>query len=326
MDVRWTDEPGAGTRLGHISFDNPKLDGHRCPIIEVSGAQPGPRICVMAGVHINEASSIFAALSLASRFDSASLKGSLSIIPIVSTQNIFQYTFCTSPVEGRDLHWSYPGSEDGDFDECLAHALLTEWMSDADVLLDLHGGDLDERMARYVVVQSTGDAEFNARAEAMASCFDTPLVVALHASAIGSYGRCCTALAALRRIGLVSEAGDFGMADVESIAWHVEGVRQVAILLGMIDAAPSRRTDQQYLDRYDWIIAPEEGVIEKWFKPGDWLEAGAEIGVMRDCHGRAIAPVRAPASGYVTMQKSPLFVPKGHWIGAVASPRGEGED
>ena len=321
MGIRWTSEPRAGVKYGRIRFENPTLKGHTCPIIEISGGNSGPRLCVMAGIHINESSSITAAFRMAYLFHPESLRGTISIIPVVSTHNVFQHTMVTPPTEGLDLHWSYPGDAHGAFNECLAHALLNEWVGDADILLDLHGGDLDERMARYVVIQSTGDAEFDARAEAFASCFDTPLVVALHPSEIGVSGRCCTALAAQGRFALVAEAGDHGMIDSDSVEWHLRGIEQVATFLGMIEASPERRAGQQYLDRYGWITAPEAGAVETSFKPGDWLEADATIGIVRGCDGRAIAPVIAPASGYVMMQKSPLFVTKGFWIGAIATPR-----
>ena len=321
METRWEEETAFGVRIGHIKFENPTLKGHTCPIIELNGKTSGPRLCVMAGIHINEASSIAAAIELANDFDAGTFRGSLSIIPIVSTHNIFKYTTVSPPTGERDLHWSYPGNPGGSFNECLAHALLNEWAADADVLVDMHGGDLDERMARYVVIQSIGDADFDARAEAAAACFDTSLVVALNAATMNEPGRCCTALAAQKRIALVSEAGDFGMADDDSIAWHRNGIRELAVLLGMVDGENTALREQRYLDRYEWIVSPEEGIVEKSFKPGDWIEAGTRIGTVTDYFGREKAAIHAPHSGYVMMQKAPQFVTKGFWIGAVASPR-----
>lgn len=322
MQTRWENETTSGIRIGEITFGNPALKGHTCPIIELSGAEAGPRLCVMAGIHINEASSIAAAIAIAGDFDPRHFRGTLSIIPIVSTHNIFKYTAVSPPSGDRDLHWSYPGDPLGTFNDCLADALINEWAADADVLVDMHGGDLDERMARYVVIQSTGDPEFDARAEAAAACFDTPLVVALHASAMNEPGRCCTALAARRRIALVSEAGDFGMADPDSIAWHRNGIRELTALLGMTGGNVREPRAQQYLDQYEWITSPESGIVEKAFKPGDWIEEGACIGIVTDHYGREKAAIRAPQAGYVMMQKSLQFAPRGFWIGAVARPRG----
>src|SRR3546814_3561237 len=46
------------------------------------------------------------------------------------------------------------------FSEALADALLNEWAADADVLIELHGGDLCEDVAPFTVLQLTGDARF----------------------------------------------------------------------------------------------------------------------------------------------------------------------
>lgn len=321
MIKEWAEEPRPGLRLGRVIFDGPALDHHSCPIIEMSGA-PGPLLCIMSGIHINEASSIAAAANLADHFDPATLKGTISIIPVVSTHNLFKYTLVTPPSAGRDLHWSYPGSPNGTFNEALAFALLYEWAKDADVLLDLHGGDLDERMARYVVIQSTEDSEFNKRMRALASCFDASLVVELATSEETEFGRCCTALAAQRKLGLVSEAGDAGTPDASSIQWHTDGILQAAAWLGMIPSPFRGREDQTYLDRYEWITAPEAGIVERTFKPGEWIESGEVIGVVRDFYGRLISEIRAPASGFVMMQKTTQIASKGYWIGSVAIPRG----
>lgn len=322
MIKEWIEEPRPGLKLGRIIFDNPVLDRHSCPVIEMSGG-PGPLLCIMSGIHINEASSIAAAANLADHFDPATLKGTISIIPVVSTHNLFKYTLVTPPSAGRDLHWSYPGSPDGTFNEALAYALLNDWGRNADVLLDLHGGDLDERMTRYVVIQSTEDPAFNARARALASCFDTSLVVELAATGDAEFGRCCTALSAQRKLGLVSEAGDSGTPDAESIQWHTQGILQVAAWLGMIPSTFKGRGDQAYLDRYEWITAPQAGLVERTFEPGEWIESGEVIGIVRDFYGRVISEIRAPASGFVMMQKTTQIASKGYWIGSVAIPRGQ---
>lgn len=319
MVTDWLEEPRPGLKLGRLIFDGPVLRRHECPIIEL-GAGPGPRLCIMSGIHINEASSIAAAVSLADHLDLEALTGTISIVPVVSTHNLFKYTLVTPPSEGRDLHWSYPGAPDGTFNEALAHALLNDWAREADVLLDLHGGDLDEQMTRYVVVQATGDAAFDTRVRALAACFDTRLVVELASEGADPFGRCCTALAARGRLGLVSEAGDAGTPDAGSIDWHLDGILQVAAWLGILPTPVRAREDQVYLDRYEWITAPASGLVERDFKAGDWIEAGAVIGTMRDFYGRKLSDIRAPESGYVMMQKTTLIAAKDYWIGSVAVP------
>jgi predicted deacylase len=322
MNIKWhSHNPGPHINRGNATFAAPALAKYSCPIIDIVGNAIGPRLCVMAGIHINEASSIEVAVSLAEHIDSRQLRGTVSIIPVVSTHNLYKYTFVTAPTEGRDLHWSYPGRSDGSFNEALAHALIFDWAKDAAVLLDLHGGDLDERMARYVVIQSTNDAAYDTQAAALAECFDTELVVALRADPGEEPGRCCTALARNRRLALVAEAGDQGTTDPSSVDWMRNAVVNVARHLSMIDGQVQRRTPQVVLDRYEWITAPSGGIIDREFGPGQWVRAGQRIGVVRDLFGCELEAIHAPESGCVMMQKTTQFAPAGYWIGSIGVPR-----
>lgn len=312
------DSPRAGLRYGRLTFEQPELNGHSCPLIEIGGLRQGPRLCVMAGVHINEASSIRAATALADKIDLAALRGTISIIPVVSTHNLYKYTLVTPPSDGRDLHWSYPGSPQGSFNDVLAHALQNDWAGDADVLLDLHGGDLDEQMTRYVVVQMTGEPGFDQRVADLAACFDCRLVVALAPDAMDHQGRCCTAFARQRRLALVAESGDFGMMDPDSIRWHQDGVLAVAAQLGMMEGPRRLQQRQIMLDHYDWITAPASGIVDKAFAPGQKVAAGDIIGAVYDLYDRKQMDIRAHRSGYVMMRKTTQMAQAGHWIGAIA--------
>jgi predicted deacylase len=292
---------------------------YACPGIDIVGAKPGPRLCIMAGVHINEASSIAAAMHLPDFIDSQILSGQVSIIPIVSTHHLYTKAMVTPPSSGVDLHWSYPGDPRGDFNDALAHWLVCEWAQDADVLLDLHGGDLDERMARYVVTQKTGDDAFDASISNLAGCFDTDLNVALAAPETWSAGRICTALARNRRRGMVVEAGDHGHLDQDSVDWIIAGVMKVMRHLNMLPGGVDIRADRTVLGRYEWVVAPVAGGVRLKVNPGDRVTLGDRIGIITNLFGEEIAEVRGAASGHIMMLKTPFFAQAGEWIGAIAS-------
>jgi hypothetical protein len=82
MDVTW-DRGGNGARWGSLTFANPTLQvscnqsastlavcaapllynacycggqGYSWPVFEATGSRPGPRLCVTAGIHVNEVS------------------------------------------------------------------------------------------------------------------------------------------------------------------------------------------------------------------------------------------------------------------------------
>jgi predicted deacylase len=292
---------------------------YTCPSIDIQGASAGPRLCIMAGVHINEASSIVAATQLPDLIDTEVLRGQVSIIPVVSTHHLYTKAMVTPPTSGVDLHWSYPGDPAGEFNDALAHWLVGEWAQDADVFLDLHGGDLDERMARYVVTQRTGDDAFDSSISDLAGCFDTDLTVALAPPETWSAGRICTALARDGRRGMVVEAGDHGHLDRDSVDWLTKGVMNVMRHLNMLRGDAEIRGNRTVLGRYEWVVAPMAGVVLLDVNPGDHVTQGDRIGIITDLFGAATADVHAAASGHIMMLKTPLFAQAGEWIGAIAS-------
>lgn len=314
-----TDEIHAGVTRSTLEPLALRRFAYACPSIEIQGANAGPRLCIMAGVHINEASSIVAAMQLPDLIDPQRLRGRVSIIPAVSTHHLYTKAMVTPPSSGVDLHWSYPGAPDGEFNDSLAHWLVSDWARDAEVFLDLHGGDLDERMARYVVTQRTGDEAFDTSVSHLAGCFETDLNVALVPPESWSAGRICTALARNGRRGMVVEAGDHGHLDRDSVDWITSGVLKVMRHLDMLPGGVDPRADQTILGRYEWVVAPVAGVVRLAVAPAERVTQGDRIGIMTDLFGQPVAEVRAAASGHIMMLKTPLFAQAGEWIGAIAS-------
>ena len=90
MDVSSTKKPaGVGRVDRSITFSNPLLKDYTWPVCEITGAIAGPRLCVTAGVHVNEVSSIEAAIRLQSYFRPEELQGSVSIMPVVNLPALF---------------------------------------------------------------------------------------------------------------------------------------------------------------------------------------------------------------------------------------------
>lgn len=321
MEISWRQsQRGPCVRFGTMRFAEPALGHLSWPVYDIVGAAPGPRLCVMGGVHVHEASSLEAAMTLHRRIDPGDLAGTISVIPAVSQHELYQPY--TPPDIGNDLHWSYPGRAGGGFFEALAHALLFDWAGDADVLIDLHGGEFEEKMNTYVVVQTLDDPGFTDRALDLAACFACRDIVALAPEAALERGRCCTGLASFGRLAIVAERGDQGTADPAAIDWHRDGVVNVARWLDMLPGkAPTRTADQRLFDRYEWITAPADGIVERRFDPGQTVLAGAAIGAMRDLFGEPIAEIIAPADGVVMMCCTGPTAAAGGLLGSIGLPR-----
>jgi predicted deacylase len=322
---KWPRGPGAapGVFAGELSFAAPALAAYRFPCVDITGERAGPRVCVTAGVHVNEVSSIEAAIRLESCFTPATLRGRVSILPVVNQPALYQYTEYTSPVDGKNINFSFPGRPDGSFSEALCHALLYEWAAGADVYVDLHGGDLREDVAKFVMFQRVGDAAVDTRRAALAACFDADFIVALEPSLVGAPGRAITARAAMGGDGVMPEAGAHGVIDADSVDYHVRGVLNLARRLGMVDGAPASPSRRQIrCDRYVWVRCPADGWLSPAVEPGDRVERGQRMGVVRDVFGSPAGEISAPETGYVLWRITHPAVRSGDTVFGVGGETG----
>jgi predicted deacylase len=317
------DDSRPGVRRGTLAFEAPVLAGWRLPLVEIEGRTPGPRLCVQAGVHVNEVSSIEAAIRLSGAFDPAALRGSVSIIPVVNQPALPEYTQYDCPIDGKNINFSFPGDPRGTFTEALCHALLFDWAGDADLHVDLHGGDLREAVSHFVMFQRTGAADDDARRQRLARCFDADIAVGFGPEHLARPGRALSALARVGRDGVMSEAGANGRIDEACVAFHLNGVLNLARALGMIGGTPSPAARANVLCHdYLWIACPRDGFFHAEVEPAEAVAEGQRLGVLHDVYGSELAELRAPQAGLVLWVMTHPWLKAGDSALAVAVPAG----
>lgn len=312
-------EPGLHTE--QLGFTPAALQGWRFPAARLVGQRPGPHLAVVAGVHVNETSSIEAAIRLQRAIDPARMQGRISVIPLLNQPAVPERSQYVCPIDGKNINFAFPGAPGGSFSEAIAWAVLHEFADDADVLVDLHGGDLCEQVAHFTLAQAIGDPAFDARNLELACCFDAEIVVRLDPSHLDAPGRSCTGRATQRRHAAFAEAGRIGLIEERNVAFHLDGVLRIARLLGIVDTAPEPRRSPEIADRYHWVTAPEDAVYRYLVEPGDKVAAGMTLALAEDVFGRPLAPVVAPASGRILWRLTHALVPAGASIMGLASPR-----
>lgn len=312
---------GPGVWRGRITFSNRRLAAYAWPACEIVGAAPGPRLCISAGVHVNEVSSIEAAVRLQGLFEPAAMRGSVSIMPLVNLPAQHAYTEYLCPEDGKNINFSFPGDPSGSFTEALCDAIQNEWCADADCYVDLHGGDLRETVSKFSMYQRTDDAARDARGRRYALAFDADIVVGLDPSLQRAPGRPPTGFARRRRIAIMSEAGANGRLDEESIAFHVNGVLGVARDLGILPAAPVEFQRRRIPCRdYIWVPCPASGLFYSAVEPAEKVRKGQALGEIRNLHGDAIASLPAPVEGLILWRLTHPIVKEGVSVLAIAVP------
>lgn len=312
-----------------VELSPPALRGWSWPTVEIVGERPGPRLAVWAGMHVNEVSSIEAVHRLAGRIDPALVTGRISLMPVVNLPALAPRTKLECPVDDLNINFQFPGDPEGTFSQAIAWALLNEWAADADCVVDLHGGDFSEDIARYTVVQRTGDERLDAALLAASHCFGADISVELPVEDLKKEGRSCTAAAAAGRLAAFAEAGDNATLSDADAEFHLRGVLRLAAHLGILpadaapghgpDGTPGTRTEPRTVTRYDWLPAPGTGWGQVRVRPGDVVEAGQLVLEISDYHTGEKHSLYAPSSGVVMWADLHPAVQEGELVGAIGS-------
>lgn len=303
-----------GLHRSELTFDHPALQGWRWPSVEIVGQRPGPRLAVIAGIHVNETSSIEASMRLQRALDPMKLRGRVSIIPIVNLPAVPRWSQYVCPLDDKNINFSFPGRPDGTFSEAVAWALLDGWAADADCFVDMHGGDLCENVSHFTVAQEIGEEAFDRRNLELACCFDSEIVVRLDPSHLKNPGRSCTGRAGRRQHAAFSEAGKLGIIEEKNVLFHFEGVLRIAKAMGMIESAPPKRREPVIVDRYLWVPATADAFYRYRVEAGYEVAKGTVVAVGENTYGETIAEVRAPEDGHILWTLTHALVQKDTFI------------
>jgi hypothetical protein len=266
------------------------------PVIEVVGAADGPALCVTAGVHGCEYSSIEAARRFAGALDPDRLAGRVTVLPVVNVPAFWARTPFLVPVDGKNLNRCFPGDPDGTFSDVLAHHVFEQLIRPSDALIDLHGGDMVEALEPFTLYD---ESPVDTRAREMALAFGLPYVICTPAGdTIG--GTTSQAAAAAGIPAITPECGGIGQLDERAVAAHVAGLEYTLRALGSLpgDAAPPP-AGAKLVSAFTWLRAPVAGWWGCDVSAGEAVAAGQRLGALCDLHGDELHTVLSPAEGVV---------------------------
>jgi predicted deacylase len=296
----------------------PLLTGLEWPVFEAIGARDGPRVCLLAGVHGCEYSSIAALVQFMRTLDGSAVAGSILAVPVVSPTSFVARSPFVVPEDGRNLNRSFPGDPNGSFTEVLAHHVFSEFVSGSDVLIDLHGGDMVEALEPFALYD---DSPVGKRAQRLARAYGLPYVVRDTTDALA--GTTSAAAAAAGIPGVVAEAGGCGLLEAAEVERHVRGLRSALRAAGALDGEPDPPpAAQRLVERFLWLRTPTAGWWQTAVSVGETVAAGDRLGAVLDGFGDTVETVTAPEAGVVLfLTTSPAARADGLLVGLGAGLR-----
>jgi predicted deacylase len=201
------------------------------------------------------------------------------------------------------MNREYPGDPNGTQTQRALFEITRAVIDPADVIVDLHGGDLDEDLRPYSYwVRSGRPAQDSAsRALALAFGLDHIIVNNVNLSA-ATAGRSLSGQSLVRgKTVLISEAGRSGLALDADVNALIDGSLNVLGALGMI----ARRI--QPVKNPVWLAGAGARLVAD--SVGMWFAAvgrdarvkrGDLLGHTTDYHGRKTGEIRSPIDGVVT--------------------------
>jgi predicted deacylase len=297
--------------------------GTRIPVTTIEGDQPGFTLALIAGNHGYEYPPILALQKLRREIHPATLFGTVIMVHVANMPSFLGRTVYFSPVDGKNLNRCYPGGPDGTVCERIAHAITTEVIELADVVLDLHCGDGNESLRPYVYQTITADADLNRSIEVIALAFGIDHIV-IDRSRPTDPARSvyCSNTAITRgKAAITVESGYLGCTDERCVDQIASGVVGVMRELGMLVDGPPPVERTVYLDPVEVLSSPATGILYPHVERGESVVKGQLLARITDFFGAEIAEVRAPFAGEVLYIVTTPPITEGQPVGCVGAAR-----
>lgn len=294
----------------------PGGEGLRLPLLAAVGAEPGPTVVVLAGIHGDEYEGMLVIPQVFADLDPTALRGRVLMAPVCNVP-AFVTAQRSSPIDGLSLARVFPGDSHGTITQRIAHWLGRKVIAEADLLIDLHSAGLAYHIPTLVGYYHA-DTEAGRASQRVARHFGVDVLWGHPDVAPGR----TVSFATERGIPWVyTEAPGAGRARPEDVAAFARGVWNSLRVLGMVEGTVEPVAPAHHLlgsGDLDRSIAANAGGL---FVPAVALladvRAGDVLGEVRDPVGRALEIVRAPAPGVVISMRGLLRVHPGDGLFAL---------
>ena len=206
------------------------LAGLEVPVVELAGAQDGPLLTVIAGVHGCEYVPMAAVREWTRDLEQREFSGRIRVVPVLNVTAFRARSPFVVPEDGKNLNRCFPGDPAGTLAQRLAHAAFTELITGSDAYIDAHCGDMVEALEPFALYEA-GPAEAAARGLALA--YGLGYVIRQEAGPDRAVSGTSSGAAAQAGIpAITAEAGGCGLVERHAVDAHLRGLNGVLAQLG----------------------------------------------------------------------------------------------
>jgi predicted deacylase len=284
------------------------------PVAVIHGAKPGPVVAFVAGSHGTEYASVVALTRLIARLDPKLITGSVIIAPLLNVASFEQMTVHTNPIDKKGMNAGYPGNKDGTQTERALALVAAQVVAPADVVVDLHGGDLDEDLRPYSYLIRTGNAAQDDAAKKLVLAFalSHAIVRDIDVTNPASIRSLSGYSLSKGKTTIVAEAGRSGLALTADVNALISGSLNVLGSMKMMRRAVPPMLKVTYVEGGSRVAADKPGMFYAAVARDTIVAKGAIVGSTTDYLGRKTGDIKAPVAGLITFIRG---VPS-MWTGA----------
>lgn len=280
---------------------NIKIEDKNLRAVEVNGSEDGPRLAITTGVHGCEYVGIQAVKEFIKEVGDLKFKGSLLIVPLVNESGFVHGLKRIVKEDGQNLNRCFPGDKEGSFTYKLAQKIEEEIYKDADFLIDLHGGDINEIMTPLVFYPVAADQATNKKAKKLAEKLTTNYMVP-SISKNGLYS-----WANQNKIpSLLLERGSLGRWTRQEVDLVKRNILEIMAGLGMVEYEESIGPIE--IKEASYIEARSTGYWYPQLEINQPFKKGQVLGILEDENSKPIQEVKSNYDGIILYQTLSLGV------------------
>jgi predicted deacylase len=304
-----TAESGTKTQ-GYLEVVNSEVT---MPVTLINGANPGKTVLVTGGMHGGEYPGIEAGIRLSSMLNPQDISGRLIIAHAVNTPAFFSKLQYVGPYDGKNLNREFPGLAMGTISQKIAYTVSSQMFTKADFYLDLHSGDIHEKLTPFVFYSLLSTPETMELSKEAALLAGFPYVVG-SVNAVGALG----GASKLGIPGLLIENGNCGLWSEEDVELFLASIHNLLKFLEVLPGKAQKLCNVDFFEKTVNEYAKDTGCWYPHVNTGDLVKKDQELGEIRDLFGKTLSEYFAAQDGKVLYHTASLAINTGDPIIAYA--------